>query len=273
MRKCALVVCFVLCVHTLYTQPNSPVRAVRVQELAINGLSNVPATELAAIESEIKQRCCAYAETQEIRERIVYAFQERGYYEARINRVDVTPMATNAAPPAVNVAVDVSNGRRFRLRTIQFRGNEALSTAELRQQFRIEYGEILNVDKIRQGLEGLRRVYASQGYINFTPVPNTEADEKSATVTLTIDVDEGKQFRLGGLLLDGEEPHAGDGAKLLEAWKPMEGGVYNGLRIEEWWQLAATMLPPGARLEQMLGLKQDAASVIVTGYLQFPDSR
>ncbi|HVO61711.1 MAG TPA: hypothetical protein VMT53_12305, partial [Terriglobales bacterium] len=118
--------------------------------------------------------------------------------------------------------------------------------------------------------DDIRRLYASRGYINFTPVPNTEADEKSGFVTLTIDADEGNQFRLGGLLLDGEEPHAGDGAKLLEAWKPMEGKAYDGEKIEEWWQLAATMLPPGSRMEQLLELKQDAQSHIVTAMLSFP---
>ena len=119
----------------------------------------------------------------------------------------------------------------------------------------------------------MRKEYASQGYINFTPVPNAEADEQSGTITLIIDADEGKQFRLGGLLLDGQEPHAGDGAKLIEAWKPMEGKTYNGSNIEQWWQLAATMLPPGSRLEQLLELKQDQAAGIITALLNFPEPK
>jgi hypothetical protein len=270
MLKCALVGCFLFLLHTLYAQPNFPQRAVHIQELAISGLSNVPTSELADIEGEIKQRCCAYAETKEMKERIVYAFQERGYFEARIKSLDATPVATSEAPPAVKVAVDVSNGQRFRLKKIQFHGNEALSTDELRQQFRIEDGNLFKVEKIRQGMEDLRKLYASRGYINFAPVPNTEADDQSAMITLTIDVDEGKQFFLGGLLLDGEEPHAGDGAKLLAAWKPMEGKVYDGNKIEEWWQLASTMLPPGATLEKLLQLRQDQATGIVTALLNLP---
>jgi hypothetical protein len=45
-------------------------------------------------------------------------------------------------------------------------------------------------------------------------------------------VGEGRQFHWGGVLLDGEEPHAGDGAKLIDAWKPMQGKTNNGNAIE-----------------------------------------
>jgi hypothetical protein len=57
---------------------------------------------------------------------------------------------------------------------------------------------------------------------------------------------------------------------LQEAWKPMEGKVYDGEKLEAWWQLAATMLPPGSRMEQLLALQQDAQSHIVTATLNFP---
>ena len=50
----------------------------------------------------------------------------------------------------------------------------------------------------------------------------------------------------------------------------MQGEVYDGSKIDEWWQLAATMLPPGAQLEQLLELRQDASTRIVTALLNFP---
>jgi len=273
MCKCAAVVCFLIVSLSLSAQPNTSARAVRIHNLTIGGVSHVSSVELASIEAELKQNCCGHAETQEIRERILYAFQERGYFEARMDHMEVTPVETHLAPPSLDVSASISDGQQFRLQAIQFNGNHALSSEQLRQQFRIRDGEIFNTDEIRQGLEGLRREYMSQGFINFTPVPNTDADEQSGTITLIIDVDEGKQFRLGGLLLDGEEPHAGDGAKLIEAWKPMEGRIYDDSNIEQWWQLAATMLPPGSRLEQLLELKQDPAAGIVTALLNFPDPK
>jgi hypothetical protein len=42
---------------------------------------------------------------------------------------------------------------------------------ELPGQFPVADGDIFDVDKIRKGLEDLRRLYVSQGFMNFTPVP------------------------------------------------------------------------------------------------------
>jgi hypothetical protein len=104
-------------------------------------------------------------------------------------------------------------------------------------------------------------------------VLDADTGDASVTASLSIYVDEGKQFRLGGLLLDGEEPHPGDRAKLVEAWKPMEGKTYNGSKIEQLWQLAATMLPPGSRMERLLELRPDATSHMVTALFILPTAK
>jgi hypothetical protein len=109
-----------------------------------------------------------------------------------------------------------------------------------------------------------------QGYINFARCLKTDADDAAATVSLSICVYEGKQFRLGILLLGGQEPHAGDGADSQETWKPMQGNVYDSSKLEQWWQAAATTLPCSARLERSSELRQDPASGIVNALLRLP---
>lgn len=75
------------------------------------------------------------------------------------------------------------------------------------------------MEKIRQGLDQMPKLYANHGYINFTPVPGTTADGQSGTVSLAIDIDEGMQFRSGRLILPGAEVRPGAGAQLVENWK------------------------------------------------------
>jgi outer membrane protein insertion porin family len=55
-------------------------------------------------------------------------------------------------------------------------------------------GDIFNVEFMRKGLKNLRDAYSENGYINFTPVPNTEIDDEHKTITINFDLDEGKQF-------------------------------------------------------------------------------
>src|SRR5204863_204501 len=74
------------------------------------------------------------------------------------------------------------------------------------------------------GLENLRRLYGSQGYLNFTPVPNTRFNEDSETVDLEIDVDEGRQFRWGNLHVDGMRDL--DREVLLRSWEGIRGQLY-----------------------------------------------
>jgi hypothetical protein len=55
-------------------------------------------------------------------------------------------------------------------------------------------GDIFSREKVAKGLENLRKAYGTDGYINFTSVPDTKFDDEKKVVNLIIDVDEGKQF-------------------------------------------------------------------------------
>ena len=93
------------------------------------------------------------------------------------------------------ITIPVEEGQRYRLKDITFTGNKAVkNTQALRSLFKIKDGDVFDTEAIRKGLESLRKAYAALGYINFTPVPNTDADDEKRTISLRIDVDEGKQF-------------------------------------------------------------------------------
>ena len=50
-----------------------------------------------------------------------------------------------------------------------------------------------------KGLEDLRKAYGEIGFINFTSAPDTQFDDENGLISLVIDVDEGKQFRIGSV--------------------------------------------------------------------------
>jgi len=166
----------------------------------------------------------------------------------------------------IAVTLAIKEGQQYQLKQITFSGNKELSASQLRQQFEIADGDVFDVEQIRKGLEEIRKLYALRGYINFTPVPNTEPDEDRA-VTPKIDCDEGKQFHFGKLVVAGRELHPGDGEKILAAWKPSEGSVYNQDQVEEFWNDMAPFLPCGWKVEQHLEIRQNAetatASLVV----------
>jgi hypothetical protein len=93
------------------------------------------------------------------------------------------------------VTLHADEGPQYRLQRIQFKNNvEVSNVTALRSLIPIEDGGIFNRTLIMQGMASLRKAYLEPGHLNFTSIPNTTINEESQTVSLDIDVDEGKKF-------------------------------------------------------------------------------
>lgn len=228
---------------------------ITVRDVDVEPVSSVSPEHLRAIVEEIESYTYPRNQPEEIVERARYALQRYGYFKADVSMSDTRPVSPDQATIAVTLAI--REGRQYRLSEITFAGNKALLESDLRSQFAIANGEVFDVENIRQGLEGIRRLYASRGYINFSSVPNTDADDETRSVTLKVDCDEGKQFYFGRLEVVGQELHPGDRERFLGAWKPFEGGIYNANQLEQFWKDMAPFLPPDWPLELHLKITQD----------------
>ena len=136
---------------------------------------------------------------QEIRQRVRYGYQRFGFFNVAVRQCSVTVFSDSPEHGTLDIALSVEEGEQYRLKQISFKGERAFSEEELRRQFEIVDGNIFDVEKIRKGLDEMRKLYANHGYINFTPVPDTTAADQTAAVSLAIDIDEGLQFRIGSL--------------------------------------------------------------------------
>lgn len=129
----------------------------------------------------------------EAAERVRAAFQDDGYFKVQVH-AKATPDETGRQ---YDIAVRIRNvGRQYRLGDLTLTKATWFPQQQLADLFPVQRGEVFSREKIAKGLEALRQLYGSQGFINFTPVPNTEFDDASGIANLIIDVDEGKQFRL-----------------------------------------------------------------------------
>jgi len=98
----------------------------------------------------------------------------------------------------------VEEGARYRLAGITFTGNKAApNTRALRSTFAIKDGDWFNATMIQKGLENLKKAYGQLGYINFGAIPKPVYDDQKHTVTLDIDIDEGKPFYVSRIEFQG----------------------------------------------------------------------
>ena len=146
------------------------------------------------------------AKLEEDTERVRDQYQNLGYFKVIVSDPTTKmrdtgttgfhfPLLGHKPGKAVDITMAIEEGDQYKLGSITFKNNKAIkNVAALRAQFPIKDGDIFSREKIAKGLENLRKAYGSQGYINFSPVPETTTDEDKKTVSLIIDVDEGKQF-------------------------------------------------------------------------------
>ncbi len=138
-------------------------------------------------------------------ERVRFAYQDKGYFKAIVEDPKTKIRNVNGIAwyypfksqhgKSVDITIPVEEGERYHLKEITFSGNKSITNvAALRHLFKIKDGDWFNRTSVSKGLEELRKAYGSLGYINETNVPNTEIDEEHKSITLKIDVDEGKQF-------------------------------------------------------------------------------
>ena len=180
-------------------------------------------------------------------ERVRYFYQTKGYFKALVGDPKTQIHDTSgfrwyfpfrpSPGKAVDITIPVEEGQRYRLKEITFTGNKAVkNTQALRSLFKIKDGDVFDTEAIRKGLESLRKAYAALGYINFTPVPNTDADDEKRTISLRIDVDEGKQFYVRRIEFQGNTTTRDKVIRRELALE--EGQIYNG----NLWELSLLRL-------------------------------
>ena len=95
----------------------------------------------------------------------------------------------------IDILMPVEEGARYHLGTITFTGNKAVSnTKALRATFPLKDGDWFNATLLQKGLENLKKAYGQLGYINFAAIPKPVYDDQKKTVSMDIDIDEGKPF-------------------------------------------------------------------------------
>ena len=141
---------------------------------------------------------------EEAAERARAAYQDLGYFKVQVHGKAVS-VATN--PPQYDITIQIrSVGEQYRLGDLNIVKAASFPTQQLRDLFPIQRGEIFSRERIAKGMEELRRIYGSQGYINSTSVPETQFDDATGSVDLNVDVDEGKQFRFRSVEILGLNP-------------------------------------------------------------------
>jgi outer membrane protein assembly factor BamA len=204
------------------------------------------------------------------------AWQDQGYFKVEVSAKAVL-LGGDASYQHFAVTVHVDEGLQYRVGSIRFRAAQDFdfdttesasgitlrkrkqhdeddpaspdSTAlpifpveELRKLIPLQEGDILSAEKIREGLEAMKKLYGKHGYIDFTPVPFTDVDDEHQLVSLRIDLDEQLQYRIGKIELLGLDANTENAL----IWKIKSGDAFDYDLFQAFFEDNQSVLPTGA---------------------------
>jgi len=216
---------------------SSKTSGLLISEFNLAGTQALSSEEVSDITSGFVGSCFN-DDSEELGERIRAAFQNRGYFMVSVKNVRIKANDPLSVPKPVAVEAEVIEGPRFKFGEIGFTGNHAFSSDTLVAEFPVKKGSVFERDKIAHGLESVMKLYLANGYLEATMVPNTRFIGER--VALDIDVDEGRQFRMGNLQIFAKGERAD---KLRAAWGISEGTVFDDSYLEKYIQTNQALIP------------------------------
>jgi outer membrane protein insertion porin family len=147
------------------------------------------------------------AKLEEDKERIRQKYTDAGYFKAMTldETVKIVPRGgkgfrlplihMNEPGIYADITIPVEEGGLYHLGQFQYVGVKLFRTPDVltKPMFGMQTGDVFSTEKLRKGLENLRKYYGMFGYIDFVPEPSFEFPGKN-TVDVTLTADEGKQF-------------------------------------------------------------------------------
>lgn len=246
--------------------PSGP--EIAISDVTFSGNIQVPIWDQDRIAARVKQESHGYPVdtiVEDALERVKAGWQDHGYFKVEVSG-DARTATKTESNPQIALFVHVDENAQYRLGGITFKNNRVIYSARLRDLFRIRNGDIFSREKIANGLENLRKAYGEFGYLNYTGVPSTTFDDEKKLAYLDVDVDEGKQFIVSDVKVEGLDETARQ--HLLKELALMPGGVYNS-RL---WELSLSRISslfPGCDCNPSGPLHLDERSGTVEMILDF----
>ena len=144
-------------------------------------------------------------EVQRAREKLKDAYEDEGYFE-----VQISAEVEKFEDGDVKVVFTINEGRRITIDKIVIRGNKGLQDKQIKEamatrerQYFILRGTVQR-QKLEEDIERILGLYQDHGFVQMRVEKyDVAVDRDRARVTVTIDVVEGAQYRIGAIKVAG----------------------------------------------------------------------
>lgn len=135
-------------------------------------------------------------------ERIRQVYFDEGYLDVKIGKPTVD---LSADKKWFTVRFPVVEGLQFRFSRIGYRGQTIFSESELRSGSKLQEGEVIRMEAVREDIKRATDVYGAKGYAFADINPLLQPDPESKTAMVTFDVKEGALIRVRNINISGND--------------------------------------------------------------------
>jgi len=175
-------------------------------------------------------------------EAIVNKYLEKGYPDVAVNVEE-----NQARDGSVTLSFRISEREKISISKIEFQGNSRFSSNTLRSQLSLKAKSLINDGafqeaKLLADREKITAYYHDRGYIDAVVRDITrtyETTEKVTNMILTFMIEEGSEFRFGGVTFDGNRIFTTEQLARLITLKP--GDIVNASKVENDFQSVADL--------------------------------
>ena len=149
---------------------------------------------------------------------------DAGYAKASLSAVSLAP-ALSADGASVIVSASLSAGDIYRIAAVNFSGAPLFSADDFTKSAKLHVGDIASREMLLETLEPLDLAYRRQGYMDIVIKTDPKFDDTTHTVTYSVSVVPGEQYRIHELTANNLDPAAL--ADFNRAFTMTKGQLYN----------------------------------------------
>ncbi len=155
------------------------------------------------------------------------------------------PDPDDVKPTGVIVKLPVDPGIQFRLSTVDWVGNQAFPASALEKFVTVQPGQPANLLQLQQGLEQMKNLYSTRGYMRIEYKVEPHLDPAAKTASFTVHVKEGAVYNFGELNIEGLDKKAA--ARLRDQWTIRPGEPFDTSYEAHFLKDTQPDLPPGTK--------------------------
>lgn len=205
-----------------------------VREIKIVGNEKVKTDEIQKVIGMKPKYIMNEKQIKDDLDKIKKVYSDKGFYSA-----EIASKITEPTPDEAVVAYLITEHEVSKIEKINFTGNKALPSKELKKVMATKEKNILSFitsagifkeDALQKDVDQLTAFYYNQGYIQ-AKVGNPEIKHEKNKLYITIPVDEGSQFKVGTVDLKGNI--LGDKSTLVKGLKTISGKVFSSNALHD----------------------------------------